>query len=89
MKEMKYSIERAPLADYYVIAVKDKDTSNLVDTFTLNESAADILTLLCSGKDIKSVVEEIVKKYDAPVDIITKDVQRYAYILKEKNLIKK
>ena len=48
---MKQIIKIAPLADYFVVAIKDKSTGELKETFTLNESAADMLRLICEGKD--------------------------------------
>ena len=54
---MKYKIEIAPLADYYVIAAKDKETDKLIDTFTLNESGVDMLRLFCQEKDVRAIAQ--------------------------------
>ena len=77
----------APLVDYYVIAVKDKTTGELKDSFTLNESAADMLQLFCTGKDPKTIALEIAKNYDVPVEIVTKDVLQFADKLQQKGMI--
>lgn len=84
---MKYRIEMAPLVDYYVIAVKDKTTGELKESFTLNESAADMLRLFCTGKDSEAIIQEIAKNYDAPVEIVSKDVMQFADKLRKKGLI--
>ena len=84
---MNYRIEMAPLADYYVVAVKDKTTGELKESFTLNESAADMLRLLCEGKDPKTIAQDIANLYDAPVDMVTKDVMQFIDKLRKKDLI--
>lgn len=84
---MKYKIEMAPLADYYVVAVKDKDTSELKETFTLNESGADMLRLFCEDKDVAEVAKEMAAMYEAPIDLVTKDVERFADNLRKKGIL--
>ena len=84
---MKYKIDIAPLADYYVVAVKDKKTSELKDTFTLNESGAEMLQLFCQDMDVQAVAQEISNVYEAPLDLVTKDVQRFADSLNKKGLL--
>lgn len=83
---MKYKIEIAPLLDYYVIAAKDKETGKLVETFTLNESGTDMLRLFCQDKDMATVAQEIAKMYDAPLEIVTKDVIAFTERLNKKGL---
>ena len=84
---MKHKIEIAPLLDYYVIAAKDKETGDLVETFTLNESGTDMLRLFCQDKDVSTVAQEIAEMYEAPLELITKDVEAFAKKLQEKELI--
>ena len=84
---MKHKIEIAPLLDYYVIAVKDKNTGELVETFTLNESGTDMLRLFCQDKDVTTVAQEIAEMYEAPVELVTKDVSAFAERLQKKGLI--
>lgn len=84
---MKHKIEIAPLLDYYVIAVKDKETGELVETFTLNESGTDMLRLFCQDKDVTTVSQEIADMYEAPLECVTKDVSVFAKKLQKKGLI--
>ena len=84
---MKHKIEIAPLLDYYVIAVKDKETGELVETFTLNESGTDMLRLFCQDKDVSAVAQEIAKMYEAPLELVTKDVTAFAEKLNRKGLL--
>ena len=84
---MKHKIEIAPLLDYYVIAVKDKETGELVETFTLNESGTDMLRLFCQDKDVSAVAQEIAEMYEAPLEQVTKDVTSFAEKLHKKGLI--
>jgi len=84
---MKYRIEMAPLTDYYVVAAKDKATGELKESFTLNESAADMLQMVCEGKDPLTIAQEIANQYDAPIEIVTKDVMEFIDKLRQKDLI--
>lgn len=84
---MNYKIEIAPLSDYYVVIVKDKKTDELKDTFTLNESGADMLQLFCKNKNSKAVSEEIAEMYEAPLDLVMKDVLILKDKLSKKGLI--
>ena len=84
---MKHKIEIAPLLDYFVIATKDKKTGELVETFTLNESATDMLRLFCQDKDVATVAQEIADMYEAPLELVTKDVLSFAEKLQKKGLI--
>ena len=84
---MKHKIEIAPLLDYYVIAVKDKETGELVETFTLNESGTDMLRLFCQDKEVSAVAWEIAEMYEAPLEQVTKDVTSFAEKLHKKRLI--
>lgn len=83
---MKHKIEIAPLLDYYVIAVKDKETGELVETFTLNESGTDMLRLFCQDKDVATVAKEISKMYEVPLKLVTKDVVAFAEKIQKKGL---
>lgn len=84
---MKHKIEIAPLLDYYVIAVKDKETGELVETFTLNESGTDMLRLFCQDKDVSAVAQEIAEMYEAPLELVTKNVTAFAEKLNRKGLL--
>lgn len=84
---MKYKIELLPLADHYVAAVRDINTSKIKESFTLNEIGADILKLLAQDTDTTIVVQEIATKYEAPIDLITKDVLTFEKNLKKKGLL--
>ena len=84
---MKYKIEIAPLADYYVVAVKDKDSDELKETFTINESGIDMLKLFCEGKDTENVAKEMAKLYEAPLQLVAADVRAFAEKLRKKGII--
>lgn len=84
---MKHKIEIAPLLDYYVIAAKDKETGEIVETFTLNESGADMLRLFCMDKDVATIAQEIAEMYEAPLELVSKDVSAFAEKLQKKGLI--
>ncbi len=85
--KMKYKIETAPLVDYFVVAVKDKDTDELKDTFTLNESGIDMLRLFCEGKDTEAVAKEMANIYEVPLHLVIADVGAFAEKLRKKEII--
>ena len=84
---MKYKIDIAPLADYYVVIARDKDTDELIETFTLNESGVDMMKLFIEEKDNMTIAKEIAEMYDAPLEIVTKDVNSLEEILRKKGFI--
>lgn len=85
---MNYKIEIAALVDYYVVAVKDKINGELIDTFTLNESGADMIRLYAEGKDIMTIAKEIAELYNAPIELVSIDVIKFAEKLKKKGLMR-
>lgn len=84
---MKYKVETLPLADHYVVAAKDPETGEVKETFTLNESGVDMLQLFCEGKDAAGVAQGIAEMYDAPVELVTKDVKSFEDKLKAKGFL--
>lgn len=85
---MNYNIEIAPLSDYFVVAVKDKNNGELKETFTLNESGVDMIRLFAEGKDIMSITKEMAELYDAPIELVSVDVINFAEKLRKKGLVK-
>ena len=85
--KMNYKIDLAPLADYFVVAVKDKNTDDLKDVFTLNKSGIDMLKLLYEGEDIKSVAKKLADIYETSLDVVTVDVIAFANKLRKKGII--
>lgn len=81
---MKYKVETLPLADHYVVAAKDPETGEVKETFTLNESGVDMLKLFNEGKDAADVAQGIAEMYDAPIELVTKDVYAFENRLKTK-----
>jgi hypothetical protein len=71
----------------YERLVEKEIRGELKESFTLNESAADMLRLLCEGKDPKTIAQDIANLYDAPVDMVTKDVMKFIDKLQQKDLI--
>jgi hypothetical protein len=84
---MKHKIEIAPLADYYVVVAKDKETGELIDMFTLNESGSDMIKLFCQGKETPIVAKQIAEMYEVPFEQVLKDVSALAEKLHKKGLI--
>lgn len=84
---MKYKIEIAPLVNYYVVAVKDPNTGELKRSFTLNESGTDMLRSFCKYDDVSEIAKEIAAIYDAPIELVSKDVANFANKLIREGLL--
>lgn len=84
---MKYTIEMAPLLDYYVVAVKNKVTGELKDVLALNESGAEILKLLSEGNDYKTVASILAEIYDVPSELVINDILMILEKLHSKGII--
>lgn len=85
--KMKYKIEIAPLADHYVVAAKDWETGEVKETLSLNESGVDMLRLFSQGKHVETVAQEMADMYDAPLELVKKDVEAFADRLKMKHFM--
>ena len=84
---MNYKIDIAPLVDYYVVAVKDKNTNDLKEVFTLNESGINMLKLFCEGKDTEFVAKKMAEIYEISIHLITNDVIVFEDKLRKKGII--
>lgn len=83
---LKYTIEIAPLGSRYVVAAKDPDKGTVEQVFTLNETAANMLRLFSEGLDAEAVAERIARDYEAPVDIVRRDVDAFWKVIESKGL---
>ncbi len=84
---IRYKIDIAPLADYFVVIAKDKDTDELKGTFKLNDSGAEMLRLMCEHDDMKVVANEIAALYDVPLETVESDLEDFAEFLRQRNII--
>lgn len=80
-------IDILPLADYYVVVTRNKESGKINESFTLNETGADMLKLFMEGKDITAVAQSIAEMYDAPIEMVTNDVTAFAETLMAKGLL--
>ena len=72
---MKYRIEIASLAGRYVVALKDPGTGDLVKTFAVNASAAEMLLLYRDGADVSTIARTLSDKYGVPADRVRADAE--------------
>lgn len=86
-KTEEKKIDILPLADSYVVVARNKKNENIKESFTLNDTGADMLKLFMEGKDNSAVIQAIAEMYDAPIDVVTDDVTAFAETLREKGLI--
>lgn len=86
-KTEEKKIDILPLADYYVVVAKNKESGKVKESFTLNETGADMLKLFMEGKDITAVTQAIAEMYDVSIEMVADDVTAFAETLKGKGLI--
>lgn len=86
-KTEEKKIDVLPLADYYVVVTRNKESGKINESFTLNETGADMLKLFMEGKDITAVAQSIAEMYDAPIEMVTNDVTAFAKTLMAKGLL--
>lgn len=55
--------------------------------FVTNETGAEILRLIESGKEIEEIVEELIKNYDSDPATIRYQTEEFIRSLKEKGII--
>lgn len=72
---MKYRIEMQPLAGRYVVALKDPETGDLVKTFAVNASAAEMIRLYRDGLDIEAIAQTLSDKYGVSIDRVRVDAE--------------
>ena len=72
---MRYQIEMEPLAGYYVVALKDPETGDLVKVFSVNASAAEMIRLYRDGLDIGAITRVSSDKYGVPSDLVRADAE--------------
>ena len=72
---MKYRIEMQPLAGRYVVALKDPETGDLVKTFAVNASAAEMIRLFRDGLDIEAIAQTLSDKYGVSIDRVRVDAE--------------
>ena len=72
---MKYRIEMQPLAGRYVVALKEPETGNLMKTFVVNSSAAEMLRLSRDGLGVSAIANTLSQKYGVAVERIRADVE--------------
>ena len=72
---MKYRIEMQPLAGHYVVALKDPETGDLVKTFAVNASAAEMIRLFRDGLDIEAIAQTLSDKYGVSIDRVRVDAE--------------
>ena len=84
---LKYSIEIAPLGEKYVVVAKDPEKGTVEQVFTLNETAAYMLKLFSEGLDAEAVTNRISKEYEAPYELVKRDVDLFWEDIVRKGLV--
>ncbi len=64
-----------PLAGRYVVALKDPETGDLVKTFAVNASAAEMIRLFRDGLDIEAIAQTLSDKYGVSIDRVRVDAE--------------
>ena len=85
-KAEEKKIDILPLASSYVVVTRNKESGMIKDSFTLNETGADMLKLFMEHKDTIAVAQAIAEMYGAPLEDVKDDVTAFAETLREKGL---
>ena len=85
-KAEEKKIDILPLANNYVVVTRNKESGTVKDSFTLNETGADMLKLFMEHKDTIAVAQAIAEMYGAPLEDVKDDVTAFAETLREKGL---
>lgn len=85
-KTEEKKIDILPLADYYVVVARNKESGKIKESFKLNETGADMLKQFLEGKDIAAVTQAIAEMYGAPLEDVKDDVTAFAHTLREKGI---
>jgi radical SAM protein with 4Fe4S-binding SPASM domain len=86
-KTEEKNIDILPLADHYVVVTRNKESGKFKESFTLNETGADMLKLFLEGKGFTAVAQAIAEMYGAPLEEVKDDVTAFAETLREKGLV--
>lgn len=80
---MKYKIDMEPLANHYVVAVKEKDTGLLVRTLTTDDNGAEIIKLLQMETSVSDTAKEIAARYNVSPDVVLADVEKLVALIED------
>ncbi|MBQ8656248.1 MAG: PqqD family protein [Prevotella sp.] len=72
-----------PLANHYVVAVKEKDTGLLVRTLTTDDNGAEIIKLLQMETSVSDTAKEIAARYNVSPDVVLADVEKLVALIED------
>ncbi len=84
---LKYTFETMKLDDQIVAIPVGEGATDYHGVIKLNETAAVIFELLKQENTEESIIEALEKKYDVSRDTVTRDVQHYIAMFREKGFL--
>jgi len=84
---LKFTFETMELDDKIVALPVGEGVNEYHGVIKLNETAAFIFNLLRKNTTEEDIVDALVEKYDAPREIITRDVHQYINEFQEKGFL--
>ena len=84
---LKYDFETMKLDDWIVAIPVGENASKFQGVVKLSETATIIFELLRNVTSFEEIVDELSKQFDAPKEVITKDVTRLIEDFTEKGLL--
>lgn len=84
---LKYTFETMKLDDQIVAIPVGEGATDYHGVIKLNETAAVIFELLKQENTEESIIEALEKKYDVSRDTVTRDVQHYIAVFREKGFL--
>lgn len=84
---LKYTFETMKLDDQIVAIPVGEGATDYHGVIKLNETAAVIFELLKQENTEESIIEALENKYDVSRDTVTRDVQHYIAMFREKGFL--
>lgn len=84
---LKHAFETMKLDDQIVAIPVGEGATEYHGVIKLNETAAFIFELLKQESTEESIIDALEKEYDVSRDIVTKDVQNYITMFREKGFL--
>ena len=84
---LKYTFETMKLDESIVAIPVGEGVNEYHGVIKLNETASFIFELLKNDITEESIVDALEQKYDAPRDVLAKDVRKYIELFMEKGFL--
>lgn len=85
--KLSFDFSIQEVADKFIAVAKNRETGNVEQVFTLNETGALILNGLQKGKDIPAITEQLLTHYDVQPKEAEAEVKAFIDMLVNNGLV--